>query len=290
MDEYLEQLKKYKKCLEFCGVDEDSSDDDKAECVSTIRSDYDDPKLCTVIDGVCFTETTPQFKQLLLLLKEILKFIYVIRKNSGNTFDPFLISLVASIPLEEFNLTLDDLSCIEFPGDGTSIPKFPKTLSEYITLFHQLINEPDTGGSNIESWISGLAEKRKNMNSFIYDFQPWSRMLMTFVIIQSKDETIPLITKIDSYGPFIQDVEKEYLSFFKELQKGGFMKRENSIIKLSMLRIGHKKIIRFLMGKLPPAPKYINIPKSVSTNRPRWKLGGTRKRKNKKLQRTKKRK
>lgn len=288
----MEQLKNYTTCLQYCALDKDSSEEEKAECILQIREDYDRPDFCTVIEGECSTVSTPQFKQLVLLMKEILKFIYVIRKNYGNTFDTFIIPVVASIPLEEFNLSINDLACVDFPGDGTVQEKFPKKLSEYITLFRQLINQPDSGPSNMESWVGSLEKKRTNMNIFIKDFQPWSRTLMNFVIVQTGDDTIPPIGTIAGYGSFIKDVEEEYLSFFKQLQKGGFMKTESSVIKAPMLRIGHKKLIRFLMGKLPPAPKYVNIPKPPSTNKPRWKLGGTRKRKNKRkhLQRTKKRK
>jgi hypothetical protein len=238
-----ESFKDYQNCLDYCGLDKNTSDDEKAGCINEIRSDYGED-MCKV-EEVCPIIGTPKYIRLVLIFKEVLRFIYTSRKEYGNKFDVYLVPMVSSIPLDDLGISLEELSCIKFPGHDSFTPKFPKTLSEYLILFNQLMNEEDQTGVNIEGWLAGLSSKRQNMNYFISDFQPWTRTLSMFV--RNNGLEIPLIERSDKYGTFVSD---EYLAFMKDLQSQGLLK-DKDIISIDALKKGHKQIIEFLMAKLP---------------------------------------
>ncbi len=242
-NEQREYFKDYKNCLDYCGIEEKSSNDDKAQCINEIRSEYGED-LCKV-EEVCPIIGTPKYIRLLLIFKEILRFIYTSRKHYGNELDPYLIPMVSSIPLNHLGISLEELSCIKFPGDGSFIPGYPRNLSEYIIIFNELMNEKDQEGANIEVWLPGLTSKRRNMNTFLSDFQPWTRTLSTF--LRNNGLEIPQIERPEKYGSFTSD---EYLRFMEYLQSQGLLKHKD-IISIDALKKGHKQIIEFLMAKLP---------------------------------------
>lgn len=244
--QYRENFREYQDCLNYCSLNESNSQNEKDECIHDIRESYGQDLCAQPID--CPVIRDAKFKKIILLFKEILRFIYCSRKYNGNTLDPFLISMISSIPLGEMNITLEELACVKFPGDNSMVPHFPKNLSEYIILFNDLMDQDDIEGVNIEGWLINLEQRRQNMNSFIKDFQPWTRMLVTFVSKQG--HVIPEITKINRYNSFISDVESEYIGLLTELQDKGLMKRD-SVISINNLRQGHLIIINHLMRKLP---------------------------------------
>jgi len=244
-DEGMKQyFKDYQNCSEYCkGTYNTDEDEEIAKCILEIRSEYGED-MCKV-EEVCPIIGTRKYIHLVLILKEVLRFIYTSRSKYENLFDAYLIPMVSSIPLDKLEITMEELSCIKFPGDASFVPGFPKTLSEYLILFNDLMNEKDTEASNIEGWTQGLTSKRKNMNSFINDFQPWTRTLSTFV--RKHDIEIPLIEKPKTYGNFINS---EYLTFMEDLQSKGLLKNKE-IITISKLKEGHQQIIAFIMKKLP---------------------------------------
>lgn len=238
-----ENLKDYAQCIAYCMLDKNSPDDKKADCINDIRSDFGED-LCKVKE-VCPIIGTQKYIRLLLIFKEVLRFIYSSRIKYGNEFDSHLIPMISTIPLDTLGIRLEELSCIQFPGDDSSIPGYPRNLSQYIILFSQLMNETDEEGANIERWVPALLSKRRNMNSFLEDFQPWTRTLSTF--LRKNNLEIPQIERPENYGTFASD---EYLRFMEDLQSQGLLKNKD-IISIDALREGHKQIIAFLMAKLP---------------------------------------
>jgi len=237
-------LKDYENCLNACGLDKSASDDEKAGCIHQMRTEYG-AHLCKV-EEVCPIVGTPKYIRLLLIFKEVLRFIYTSRVKYGNKLDSSLILMISSIPLDELGITLEELSCIKFPGDGSLVPNFPKTLSEYLGVLNDLMKQEDIEGVNVEGWVTGLSPKRQNMSTFFTDFQPWARSLSTFLRKNSLE--IPEIEKPDRYGAFTSG---EYLSFMEDLQSQGLLKKVDVIISIDALRKGHKQVIRYLMTKIP---------------------------------------
>jgi hypothetical protein len=90
---------------------------------------------------------------------------------------------------------------ISFPGDGTQQDGFPNSLSEYLQVMKDV-----SVHIHQSNWLR--MEKFRKYRPFLSDFQPWARMLSTF-LRRYYSSDVPSIEKITSYATYIAPYEKE---------------------------------------------------------------------------------
>jgi len=184
----LEYLKKYENCKDYCLEEQD--------CIDDLKSKYEN--ICLTEEPECSIIETPEFKNLIEFLIKFIRFLYCIRSYHNNVYDTKIITSLSKLNLDRFGLTLDQLSCVDFPGNGTFAPGFPHILSEYFKIITAIASDPTDPNRKT------IMEKYKN---FCDDFQPWSRMLATFLKIHAARLfprlVIPNIEKPKLYGTFI---------------------------------------------------------------------------------------
>jgi len=212
----MDYLKTKKDCKEFCFEDVDGplSEDCINDLVnyanldrSKIGTDFCSTEghkadICKIID-------TPQFKSLILFIIIFLRFIYSVRSQNSFKYDEDLVPLVSNVNLTSLGLTLQELSCVKFPGQESFVRKgFPNRLDTYLKVLQQRITPTNN-------------ELKKEYGAYLSDFQPWARNLSDFVNHYGKDvlETyfymtqLPKIEKLANYGQF---VSKQYIKYFEE--------------------------------------------------------------------------
>lgn len=114
--------------------------------------------------------------------------------------------------LSDFNLSLSDLSCINYPGDNSYSLGYPNKLTIYLQVITEISNK-----FNKLPYNEGIVNQYSN---FCSDYQPWSRTLSTFVNIHSNhlfQQTIPSIDHIKDYSMFIGDVYNKNILLFEKL-------------------------------------------------------------------------
>jgi len=206
MDETSEYIKIYDNCLKYCGCDKF---EDCSECVDDLKKTYGDDVCVSETNTDCEITSTGNFKNLLFILILLIQFIYCIRSKYGNIYDRLLILSISKINLSEYNLSISDLSCIEFPGDDSFVSKFPHSFDIYLLLIQQLSLEKPNNKELLNEY-----------KSFIGDYQPWTRTLVTFLNMYGKDvlktyfaiNKIPNIENISKYGKFA-DKQKLYNNY-----------------------------------------------------------------------------
>ena len=251
MDETSEYIKIYDNCLKYCGCDKF---EDCSECIDNLKKTYGDDVCVSETNTDCEITSSKNFKNLLFILIKLVQFIYCIRSKYGNIYDRLLILSISKIDLSEYNLTISDLSCVKFPGDDSFVSKFPHTFDIYLLLIQQLSLEK-----------SADRELLNNYKSFVEDFQPWTRTLVTFLNIYGKDvlknyfaiNKIPDIEKISKYGKFANkhklygnylldnmsntNFQIDLLHFLKVKSKTKKTKTKKSKIKKSKTKKSYKK-------------------------------------------------
>jgi len=199
----------YDNCVRAC------EGDDLEDCISAIRTENNDQSLCTKIEkNDCEIINSDNFRNLIIFLIKFLQFLYCIRSHHNNKYDELIISSISKINLSDFNLSLDELLCVEFPGDKSLVNQFPHNLTEYIIIMTKM-SEAVKSGEILESFCK-TDEILSKFDNFCSDYQPWSRTLTTFVNIHSQrlfGTSIPRIESILDYGNFITDCDKNISKF-----------------------------------------------------------------------------
>ena len=236
-------LKNYDNCLSFCGIELSDTDEEKTLCLQDIKKKYMDETLCLQEDiDECKIISSSNFKELLIFLVKLIKYIYCIRSIYGNVYDVQIILCIGYINLNDYGLELEQLSCIKFPGDKSYQKGFPKTLSDYIKIMQE-ISTAISSGINLNDDKITKDPFLENYKEFISDFQPWSRLLSTFLNIYARDlllpNGLPDISKPSSYGSFINNCDDYVKNFNSLLESKSF--QSNLIQYLQSVKIGGTK-------------------------------------------------
>jgi hypothetical protein len=232
----LEYLQDYNNCINYCGNNLDDPKVELDECVKDLKKDFKSVDICNKALKECEIIHSDKFNKLMIFLINFLKFFYYSRSIYGNKYDQQNILVIGGLNLEKFGLTIEDLSCVRYPGDDSYAAGFPKTLSEYLTIMNK-INTVIKSGKLLNK--DALLKKYK---PFCDDFQPWSRTLSTFINIYGQEikllkKPIPPIEKIENYGSFIKKSSLDKFSPFmtavrdpsiKERLSKGFLKRKKT--------------------------------------------------------------
>jgi len=207
MEDY---LKDYDNCVKYCG-----DDDDLEGCITAIRREKNDMSLCAKINKTdCEIINSDNFKTLIHFLIKFLQFLYCVRSRHLNNYDQLIITSISKINLVDFGLSLDDLSCVKFPGDDSLVPQFPHNFSEYISVMTRISDVVNSG--EVLETSTKRDELLSRFEGFCSDYQPWSRTLSTFVNIHSQrlfGNSIPRIEHIAEYGSFISECDKNISKF-----------------------------------------------------------------------------
>lgn len=229
-----EYYKDYNNCVIACEYD-----DNLEECIAAIRSEHNDPTLCSKTVNDCTIINSENFKNLILFFIKLLQFLYCVRSHYANKYDELIISSVGKINLKHFHLSLDDLACVEYPGDKTFRNEYPHYFSDYLRIMTRISSVSKS--IKDDEILSKFAE-------FCSDYQPWSRTLSTFVNSHAErlfGISIPRIENISSYGDFIKDCHINLLTFEKFLKKQTtFHMNLISFIESPMGLKGNKKRLR----------------------------------------------
>ena len=271
-------LEEYKNCLIYCGIDEFDGEEEINECITEINNHYNSNKklkLCNKKNKKeCKILKDKRFKKLLNYLINFMKILYSVRSKYGNKYDYKLILLLGYINIEkEFNINLKELECINFPGDNTIQLGFPNNLKSYFEIMKlNLKMEIRKYDKLIELNQYDRSNKEKYSN-FINDFQPWSRMINTFLNIYS-DKKIPSIEDISKYGDFIanKNVLLKEFDFIKDAFVILFLDRINNNLKLTTSLSKNKKpnsnnnknlLVKILNNNPKKTAKNVKISKNI---------------------------
>jgi hypothetical protein len=195
----------YDNCEKICSY---LPPEERNECIQDIISDG--LGTCSKAPP-CVILKTIQFKALLRCFLKVLKIIYCIRSLHGNTYDDHMIRVISKIKPSRFGISMNDLKCVKFPGNGDIQKGFPTTLYDYMKIMVH-IDYAMRKGIPLHSY----PPLHDNFEEFASDIQPWTRMLSTFVNVHVGG--VPDITNIKSYGSFISDRHR-YVKLVDDLDK-----------------------------------------------------------------------
>jgi len=190
-------LDNYELCRQACEYED--TPEEVEECISDLRRKG---HLCKK-EGMSDIESRSGFKKLIRCFIKLLKIIYSIRLKHRNKFDAELICVVSKLidTSTLFGFPLVKLKEVSFPGDGTYRDGFPSSLYQYMMAMAYI----DSSRSP-----SQFAE-------FAADFQPWSRMLATFV--NHHGGNVPDISVPSHYGTFAEGNYEDLLKDRAHLQE-----------------------------------------------------------------------
>jgi hypothetical protein len=197
-------FKQLKNCKDYCLFDENN---DKIEdCIDTIYNDNNidrSIKICLNDDNtICNIDETKDFKNLILFFIKYFKFLYCSRKFYKNAYDDKIALTIGLLDLSLFNININELDCLKFPGDNSYVNEFPNNFKDYLIIMQELYKIRD---SITISTIKNNPFLIKFSN-FCLDYQPWNRTLSVFINKYSQkffNINIPKIEKPNNYGNFI---------------------------------------------------------------------------------------
>ena len=222
-------LKDYDNCVSYCDYDLDNLEG----CIQSIKDEKNDQSLCAVIvkNNNCDIVNTDNFRNLISFLIKFLRFLYCVRSHHNeNKYDEQIMRSISKIKLSNFNLSLDDLTCVGFPGDKTLVHQFPRNLAEYFIIMKK-ISKVEQSGHTLERSIK-TDEVLSKYEGFCSDYQPWSRTLSTFLNIHSErlfGTSIPKIGDTSKYGDFITNCAQSNARFERLLKNTSTL--ETKLIK-----------------------------------------------------------
>lgn len=181
----------YENCVAYCAYEKD-----KEQCIQDL---IDDGMGTCSKATPCSIEKTEPFKSLLNCFVKVLKLIYFIRSRHGNIYDAEMIRVISKIKPIRYGVSMNRLKCVSFPGDGTQQSGYPTTLYHYLQVMDHIDRAYQKG--ILPHVYEPIVNKQFDL--FASDFQPWTRMLATFV--NHHVGGIPEITDISGYGKFITD-------------------------------------------------------------------------------------
>tara|TARA_A100001015_G_C14918636_1_gene683371 strand:+ start:170 stop:1117 length:948 start_codon:yes stop_codon:yes gene_type:complete len=290
IDVTVEFLKEYKNCLVYCGIFDFDDEEEINECITEINNDKkynsnDNLKLCQKKNKKeCKIIKDKRFKKLLNYLINFMQILYSIRSKYSNKYDNKIILLLGYLNLKkEFNIDLNELECVNFPGDNTSQLGFPNNLKNYFEIMKlnlkiELIKYDNL--IELNDYEKTIIEK---YSKFMNDFQPWSRTINTFLNIYS-DKKIPPIENISNYGDFIKNknIHLREFDLIKESFLILFLDRINNYLKVRLLKNKKNKSIDDTNKNLLRTLLY-NNPKNINKSINKTKNKNTKKNVNKKL-------